>query len=164
MLACAVITVKLYVSFDNATWYDANEVTGPVALVDTTTYFKYVVSNPGEETLFSVVLTAEDGTIAPQTFGPLGPGESREFYGVPATTGLAGQYGSNATVVGYYTTANGTTLSATARDPTNCFYAAPSMCGWRGGRQRASVRSGFLCRRIVGATPFGGRWVGRVGW
>ena len=86
--------MKLYVSFDNETWKDANEQPGPIGLVDTMTYFKYVVSNTGDVPLSSVTLTAQEGTISQQTFGPLAPEQTREFYGTPPIDGIVGQYGT----------------------------------------------------------------------
>ncbi|MBP2031124.1 hypothetical protein J2755_002072 [Methanohalophilus levihalophilus] len=55
---CPDIMIKKYVSADNSTWFDANtKLTAPVLENNSAVYWRYVVTNTGDEPLTSVSVT-----------------------------------------------------------------------------------------------------------
>ncbi len=118
--ATPAIDVEKEVSPDNgATWFDADNPTGPNVVQGTNPQFRFTVTNTGNVTLTNVQVTDDVlGLIA--TIPSLAPEASQQF--VVVGTWALGQQLNTATATGDY---QGQTVSDT--DPAHWFGADPSI-------------------------------------
>jgi uncharacterized repeat protein (TIGR01451 family) len=98
----ADIDVEKLVTVDGATWYDADDPTGPEADVGSDVTFRFVVTNTGELTLTNVSLTDTDFDLSGcSVVDPLVPGASFTCDHGPVSA-EAGQHANTATASGDY--------------------------------------------------------------
>ncbi len=97
---CPDIIIKKYVSPDNSVWYDANsKATAPVIENGSAVYWKYVVTNSGDEPLTGVIVTDNKiGGIG--TIGDLDVNEEATLYASGTVPRLCADYNNIGTTNG----------------------------------------------------------------
>lgn len=133
ILAAPAIDVEKYVSIDNGlTWQDADTPTGQTLLsTGASPKFKFVVTNTGNVTLSSVILSDSDFDLNggnPGTTISIGSLASGATYQTIITAAWqAGQHTNTATVTGSFTDSAGNNMPRSDTDDANYFGAAPSI-------------------------------------
>jgi hypothetical protein len=97
------IDLEKYVSVDDqATWHDADSLTGPYTEVGSDVYFRFVVTNTGNVPLSPITLSDSDFDVSGCTLtDPLGAGDSFECIIGPYAA-VAGQHTNTGTATGDY--------------------------------------------------------------